>query len=230
MKGEGKTKQQQKHTTTKQLGLTNGTGRVDLGHAVATDSAATGIRTSLFFPVKTTSSHGRAELMFFFDDWIVILLPCLCPFHTSSPEALSWSPCFVCPFSMSLHLNPLQWGAADAEIKVPSVENTELEGSPCKAWGRSVYSHACYAYFQGSLSCTVLNRLHIGHSYFTHSLRTQKLNSPTGENTELKRSPFRAWSRSVHSHTCYAYCRGFLPCLILPFLPFRCPRREAGNV
>ena len=23
-----------------------------------------------------------------------------------------------------------QWGAADAEIKVPSVENTELEGSP----------------------------------------------------------------------------------------------------
>ena len=38
-----------------------------------------------------------------------------------------------------------QWGAADAEIKVPSVENTELEGSPLKAWGRSVYSHTCYA-------------------------------------------------------------------------------------
>ena len=64
MKGEDKTKT--KHTTTKQLGLTNGTGRVDLGHAVATDSATTGIRTSLFSPVKTTSSHGRAELMFFF--------------------------------------------------------------------------------------------------------------------------------------------------------------------
>ena len=28
-----------------------------------------------------------------------------------------------------------QWGAADAEIKVPSVENTELDGSPFKAWG-----------------------------------------------------------------------------------------------
>ena len=27
-----------------------------------------------------------------------------------------------------------QRGAADAEIKVPLVENTELEGSPCKAW------------------------------------------------------------------------------------------------
>ena len=28
----------------------------------------------------------------------------------------------------------------------------------------------------------------------------------SGENTELKRSPFKAWSRSVYSHTCYAYC------------------------
>ena len=40
---------------------------------------------------------------------------------------------------------------------------------------------------------------------------------PSGENTELKRSPFKAWSRSVYSHTCYAYCQGFLPCLFLPF-------------
>ncbi len=40
---------------------------------------------------------------------------------------------------------------------------------------------------------------------------------PSGENTELKRSPFQAWSRSVYSHTCYAYCQGFLPCLFLPF-------------
>ena len=32
-----------------------------------------------------------------------------------------------------------QLGAADAEIKVPSVENTELKGSPFKAWSRSVY-------------------------------------------------------------------------------------------
>ena len=40
---------------------------------------------------------------------------------------------------------------------------------------------------------------------------------PFGENTELKRSPFKAWSRSVYSHTCCAYCQGFLPCLFLPF-------------
>ena len=30
-----------------------------------------------------------------------------------------------------------QWGTADAEIKIPSVENPELKGSPFKAWSRS---------------------------------------------------------------------------------------------
>ena len=44
-----------------------------------------------------------------------------------------------------------QWGAADAEIKVPSDENTELEGPPFTAWGRSAYSHTCYASCQGFL-------------------------------------------------------------------------------
>ena len=38
----------------------------------------------------------------------------------------------------------------------------------------------------------------------------------SGENTELKRSPFKAWSRSVYSHTCYTYCQEFLPYLFLP--------------
>ena len=40
---------------------------------------------------------------------------------------------------------------------------------------------------------------------------------PFGENTELKCSSFKAWSRSVYSHTCNAYCQEFLPCLFLPF-------------
>ena len=40
---------------------------------------------------------------------------------------------------------------------------------------------------------------------------------PSDENIELKRSTFKAWSRSVYSHTCYAYCHGFLPCLFQPF-------------
>ena len=45
-----------------------------------------------------------------------------------------------------------QWGAADAEIEVPSHENTELKRSPFKAW-RSVYWHARYVYSQGFLPC-----------------------------------------------------------------------------
>ena len=49
-----------------------------------------------------------------------------------------------------------QWGAADAEIKVPSGENTELKRSPFNAWSRSVYSHICYAYYQGFLPCLFL--------------------------------------------------------------------------
>ena len=46
-----------------------------------------------------------------------------------------------------------QWGAADADIKVPSGENTELKRSLVKAWSKSVYSHTCCAYCQGFLPC-----------------------------------------------------------------------------
>ena len=42
-----------------------------------------------------------------------------------------------------------------------------------------------------------------------------------GGNTELKRSPFKAWSRSVYSHKCYAYCQGFFP-YFYPSGPFTC--------
>ena len=61
---------------------------------------------------------------------------------------------YVVPNRVNLYINlnefP-QWGAADAEIKVPSNENTEFEGSPFKAWSRSVHCHACCAYCQGFL-------------------------------------------------------------------------------
>ena len=43
---------------------------------------------------------------------------------------------------------------------------------------------------------------------------------PSCENTELKRSPFKAWSRSIYNNTCYAYCQGSLLCLFLPFRSF----------
>ena len=62
-----------------------------------------------------------------------------------------------------------QWGAADAEIKVPSVENTELKGSHLKAWSRSVYSHACHAYCQGFLPCLFLPLQSI-HLHFVQNL------------------------------------------------------------
>ena len=48
--------------------------------------------------------------------------------------------------------NPFQHqGTADAENKVPSVENTELTNVlpfSIKAWGTSEYSHACFAHCQ----------------------------------------------------------------------------------
>ena len=34
--------------------------------------------------------------------------------------------------------------------------NTELKGSPCKVWSRSVYCYACHAYCQGFLPCQFL--------------------------------------------------------------------------
>ena len=52
---------------------------------------------------------------------------------------------------------------------------------------------------------------------FPSSPADAEIKVPFDENTELKRSPFKAWSRSVCSHTFYAYCQGFLPCLFLPF-------------
>ena len=54
-------------------------------------------------------------------------------------------------------------GAADAEIKIPSVENTELKDSP---WSRSVYSLTCYAYCQGFFPCLTVQTSYIARVYF----------------------------------------------------------------
>ena len=48
---------------------------------------------------------------------------------------------------MKVSFIPPQWKAADAEIKVPSGENTELKRSPFIAWSRSVYSHTAREFF-----------------------------------------------------------------------------------
>ena len=51
-------------------------------------------------------------------------------------------------FFFLLFVGSPQSGAADAEIKVPSGENADLNRSPFKAWSRSAFSHTCYAYCQ----------------------------------------------------------------------------------
>ena len=84
------------------------------------------------------------------------------PFHKFSRQFSVFSLCSSGLISALLVLSTLcvyesllqpfpQWGAADAEIKAPSGENTELNRSPFKAWSSSAYSHACYAYCQGFL-------------------------------------------------------------------------------
>ena len=72
-----------------------------------------------------------------------------------------------------------------------------------------VYRHDHILTTNPTVSCLCLPA--VGSSVDT------EIKVPSGENTELKHSPFKAWSRSVYSHTCCAYFQGFLPCLFLTF-------------
>ena len=53
-------------------------------------------------------------------------------------------------------------------------------------------------------------------------LRTQKLKVPSSENTELKRSPFKIWSRSVYSHNATLTARDFFLAYLYSSGPFTC--------
>ena len=77
--------------------------------------------------------------------------------------------CYLIFYFFSFFFSP-QWGAADAEIKVPSVENRELKGSPFKARSRSVYSHTCHAYCQGFPPCLFLPFRSIHLHFFSPNL------------------------------------------------------------
>ena len=81
-------------------------------------------------------------------------------------QATKWLKTNQCSVSHITLTSVPQWGAADAEIKVPSGENTELKRSPFKAWSRSVYTHTCYAYCQGFLPCLFLP-LRSSHLHFS---------------------------------------------------------------
>ena len=50
----------------------------------------------------------------------------------------------------------------------------------------------------------------MGETFCTHYVQV------SGTSTFVQLSPFKAWSRSVCSHTCYACCQGFIPYLFLP--------------
>ena len=95
-------------------------------------------------------------------DWVRYLVIVMCTgksgIFRGQPVSLRGSNPDYSGRSASRVKNP-QWGAADAEIKVPSGENTELKLSPFKAWSRSVYSHTCYAYCQGFLSFLLISTL-----------------------------------------------------------------------
>ena len=71
---------------------------------------------------------------------------------TLCPQVVPQAPQHFLPLKIVRYAPP-QWVAADAEIKIPSGENTELKRSPFKAWSRSVYGHTCYTYCQGFLPC-----------------------------------------------------------------------------
>ena len=60
--------------------------------------------------------------------------------------------------------------------------------------------------------------------YFTPAVwsHNTEIKVPSDENTEFKGSPFKAWSRSVYSHTCYAYNKDFLFANFYPSGPFTC--------
>ena len=84
---------------------------------------------------------------------------------------------------------------------------------PCGKWPHVASHSKCIGPWSKAMGCVCL--------YLKASPQWEaadaEIKVPSGENTELKRSPFKAWSKSVPSHTCYAYCQGFLPCLFLPF-------------
>ena len=89
----------------------------------------------------------------------------------------------------------------------------------------SIQIHADYCEYYGYTSHAIKQR-----SFFANTLDTPpqwgagdaEIKVLSGENSELKRSPSKAWSRSVYSHTFHAYCQRFLPCLLYT-LPVHSP-------
>ena len=74
--------------------------------------------------------------------------------HGSHSGSSSHSDVFTSAELRCFPSHPL-WDSAETEIKVPSVENSELTNFfPRKAWRRSEYSHGCFAHCQEFLHCS----------------------------------------------------------------------------
>ena len=99
-------------------------------------------------------SSGKTGLQCSRSQWRFKMLVDVCPDDIFWTISLLSNLAWLCSIISQCHTEKLvhclqchghtpQWGAADAEIKVPSGENTELKRSPFKAWSRSIYSHTC---------------------------------------------------------------------------------------
>ena len=76
----------------------------------------------------------------------------------SSSFSASSSPSFFLLLRLLFSFLSFSLQLFTADAKVPSVQNSELKGSPSilKAWGRSEYSHACFACCQGFLPFLIM--------------------------------------------------------------------------
>ena len=94
-----------------------------------------------------TGEITNEQVACFFPFFAIIFFMLLLPVHSHKMLALHL---LLWTFLIAL---PWRLVTVDAEIKDSSVENPEIEGAPCKAWSRSRYSPACFAYCQESLPC-----------------------------------------------------------------------------
>ena len=120
-----------------------------------------------FFDYRVTCIIRVCRLLLVISFVVVVVVVCL--FVFAFYFIYSFLKCVYLFYGKCLSFTP-QWGAADADIKVPSGENTELKRSPFKAWSRSVYSHTCYAYCQRFLPCLFLPSRSIHLHFFPKHL------------------------------------------------------------
>ena len=102
------------------------------------------------------SLHARKFAVYFDVLVLVFFWRCLQPVFPRAHRHVVWT----------LHVvvyvfDTPQWGAADAEIKVPSGENTELKRFPFQAWRRSVYSQPYMLRLQPGSSSLLISTLSV---------------------------------------------------------------------